>query len=130
MSKVKRNLAAVLTVALIILAVSLHRIWLPVSGRQDQTQDNSASSQVAAGPARGIVAPGVHFLNNLGPAAAYVIETSDGLVLVDSGLESDGAAIKRDFRYRKLDLTRLRAVLLTHAHGDHSLGARFLRKTT
>jgi glyoxylase-like metal-dependent hydrolase (beta-lactamase superfamily II) len=130
MSKAKRNLAAVLTVVLIILAVSLRKTWLPVSSPQGQSQNNSASKQVTAGPARDTVAPGVHFLNNLGPAAAYVIETSDGLVLVDSGLESDGAAITRDFRYRKLDLARLRAILLTHAHGDHSLGARFLRSTT
>jgi glyoxylase-like metal-dependent hydrolase (beta-lactamase superfamily II) len=129
MSKAKRNLAAVLTVVLIVLAVSLHRVWLPVSNPQEQTQDNSAS-QPPASARRDTVAPGVHFLNNLGPAAAYVIETSDGLVLVDSGLESDGAAIMRDSRYRKLDLARLRAILLTHAHGDHSLGARFLRSAT
>jgi glyoxylase-like metal-dependent hydrolase (beta-lactamase superfamily II) len=128
MSKGKRNLAAVLTVLLIVLGVILGKTWLPVP-RPQQNQHNS-SNQVAARPVRDTVAPGVHFLNNLGPAAAYVIETSDGLVLVDSGLESDGAAITRDFRYRKLDLARLRAILLTHAHGDHSLGARFLRSTT
>ena len=35
------------------------------------------------------IVPGVHLLGGLDPSAAYVVETSEGLVLVDSGLQSD-----------------------------------------
>jgi glyoxylase-like metal-dependent hydrolase (beta-lactamase superfamily II) len=61
---------------------------------------------------------------------AYAVETSDGLVLVDSGLEASGAWLAREVRVRGLDISRLRLILLTHAHGDHSLGAEAFRRAT
>jgi len=131
MSKTSRSsLAALLTVLMIVVAVGLRKVWLPTPTRSEKAAANSSGPAGAESVTLAPIAPGIHFLNNLGPAAAYVVETSDGLVLVDSGLEADGAAITRDFRYRKLDLGRLRAILLTHAHGDHSLGARCLRQAT
>jgi metallo-beta-lactamase class B len=74
------------------------------------------------------VVPGVYLLGGMAPAAAYAVETSDGLVLIDSGLEAD--AIVRQFDALHLDLGRLRAILLTHVHADHSLGAQHLRTQT
>jgi glyoxylase-like metal-dependent hydrolase (beta-lactamase superfamily II) len=136
MRKTSRGWAAALLTGLIIITAlglgspRLRKVWLPSSHSSGKLTADAPNSAGAESAPLGTVAPGVHFLNNLGPAAAYVVETSDGLVLIDSGLESNGAAITRDFRYRKLDLNRLRAILLTHAHGDHSLGARYLRQTT
>jgi glyoxylase-like metal-dependent hydrolase (beta-lactamase superfamily II) len=80
-----------------------------------------------------LLPPGVHILRNdrfLGPSAAYVVETSDGLVLVDSGLQASGTWLSAEVRRRGLDIQRLRIILLTHAHGDHSLGAEYVRQAT
>lgn len=76
------------------------------------------------------VARGVHLIGDLGPAAAYVVETSEGLVLIDAGLDSDARLLKSQMAKRKLDVKRLRAIFLTHVHGDHCGGAESLRAET
>jgi metallo-beta-lactamase class B len=74
------------------------------------------------------VARGVHMLGKLAPSAAYVIETSDGLILIDTGIEADARSVVSQFRSLDLDPREIRAIFLTHAHGDHVLGARRLRE--
>lgn len=76
------------------------------------------------------IVPGIHLLGNLGPAVAYVVQTSEGLVLIDSGLDSDAALLKAEMARLGLDWKRIRAILLTHVHGDHCGGAEELRATT
>ncbi|HKB38732.1 MAG TPA: MBL fold metallo-hydrolase [Gemmataceae bacterium] len=76
------------------------------------------------------LAPGIHLLGGLSPAAAYVVETSEGLVLVDTGLDPFARLVKEQMAELRLDWRRLRGLLLTHAHGDHSGGARHLRAAT
>src|SRR5262249_50426918 len=76
------------------------------------------------------VAPGVYLLGWTAPAAAYAVETTDGLVLIDTGLEANAAAVGRQLAVLHLDAARLRAILLTHVHADHSLGAQHLRTQT
>ncbi|TXT20963.1 MAG: hypothetical protein FD138_4123, partial [Planctomycetota bacterium] len=76
------------------------------------------------------VARGVHLIGDLGPAAAYVVETSEGLVLIDAGLDSDARLLKSQMAKRKLDVKQLRAIFLTHVHGDHCGGAESLRAET
>lgn len=76
------------------------------------------------------VAPGIAALAELSPSSAYVIETSDGLILIDSGLEPDAEPVKVQMRKLGLDWRRIRAILLTHAHGDHTGGAATLRQQT
>jgi glyoxylase-like metal-dependent hydrolase (beta-lactamase superfamily II) len=71
--------------------------------------------------------PGVYMLGGLSPSAAYAIETPEGLVLVDSGLESDASLLKSQLKTLELDWKQVRAVLITHAHLDHSGGAEHLR---
>jgi metallo-beta-lactamase class B len=117
--------AVLFVVLLLIVVTGFFTIWgrYQVPGRTTEGGTRSLSKS-------GQVAPGIYVLNDLGPAAAYVVETSEGLVLVDSGLEPTGSAIARDFRFRSLDLSRLRAILLTHAHADHSQGAKALRQLT
>jgi glyoxylase-like metal-dependent hydrolase (beta-lactamase superfamily II) len=76
------------------------------------------------------VASGVYLLGGLSPSAAYVVETPEGLVLIDSGLDGDAARLKSQMAELGLDWRRIRAILLTHAHGDHSGGAQALRGAT
>ena len=76
------------------------------------------------------LAPGICILGGLEPAAAYVIETTTGLVLVDAGLRSDASLIKSQLEHLGLDWKQIRAILITHAHGDHSGGAERLRTET
>ena len=76
------------------------------------------------------LAPGIHLLGRLTPAVAYVVETSAGLVLIDTGMEADASSLRRQMSSLGLDWTRVRAILLTHAHWDHCGGARFLRSDT
>ena len=69
-------------------------------------------------------------LGGLRPSAAYVVETSEGLVLIDSGLAADAADVKSEMAGLGLDWRKTSAILLTHAHGDHCGGAEHLRAAT
>jgi len=76
------------------------------------------------------IVPGIHLLGGLGPAAAYAVETSEGLVLIDSGLDGDAQPLKLQMTKLGLDRKKLLAILLTHVHGDHCGGAEHLRTAT
>jgi len=76
------------------------------------------------------VAPGVHQLGAMSLSTVYVIETSAGLVLVDAGLTEDHGLLIRQLGDLGLDPNQVRAILLTHAHGDHSLGAMPIKRKT
>ena len=73
---------------------------------------------------------GIYILGALEPSAAYAVETSEGIVLVDSGLRSDASLLKSQIASLGLDWRQVRAILLTHAHGDHTGGAARLRAET
>jgi glyoxylase-like metal-dependent hydrolase (beta-lactamase superfamily II) len=78
----------------------------------------------------GAVVPGIYHLGGLWPSSTYVIETSQGLVLIDSGLDDDAKLLRSQMAELGLDWKRIRAIFLTHVHGDHSGGAQWLRKAT
>jgi len=82
------------------------------------------------GPNTTTIVPGVHMLGGLGPSASYVVETSEGLVLVDTGLDRDAGLLKQEMSKLGLDWGMVRKILLTHAHGDHCGGAEHLRAKT
>jgi glyoxylase-like metal-dependent hydrolase (beta-lactamase superfamily II) len=76
------------------------------------------------------VVPGVHLLGGLSPSAAYVVETSNSLVLIDSGLDRDAQLLKSQIAILKLDWKKVGAIFLTHTHGDHCGSAESLRAAT
>src|SRR5262249_20315478 len=99
--------------------------WLTLrtgfSPRPARVADTLLSEPVA-------VAPGIYILGKPSPAAAYLVETSRGLVLIDSGLASDAASVTEQIAQLGFEPNRVRAILLTHVHADHSLGAERLRQ--
>jgi glyoxylase-like metal-dependent hydrolase (beta-lactamase superfamily II) len=112
------GLAMLLMIAVLLVAQRLH--WI---------QRGGLLAPVLA-PSTVTIAPGIHLLGGLDPAAAYAVETPEGLVLIDSGLEPDARLLREQLSALGLGGQRLRAILLTHVHGDHSGGAETLRRTT
>ncbi len=76
------------------------------------------------------ITDGLYLLGGLSPSCAYAVETTQGIVLVDSGLRSDARLLKSQMAGAGLDWGRVRAVLLTHAHVDHTGGAQCVRSET
>jgi glyoxylase-like metal-dependent hydrolase (beta-lactamase superfamily II) len=114
--------------AILILTGALavgHRLWSP-----PDENSGTAPAPHALSPRPITVVPGIHLLGGLAPAAAYAVETSEGLVLIDTGLDRDAGALRGQMASLRLDWRRIRAILLTHVHGDHSGGAEYLRAAT
>jgi|GEM_PF-363716 len=60
----------------------------------------------------------------------YVIEGDDALVMIDTFTSLGVREALREFAEKdRLDLARLRALLLTHMHYDHAAGAAYVRST-
>lgn len=57
---------------------------------------------------------------------SYIVRTAKGLVLVDAGMDSDGADVLAGLHALNADVKDVRAILLTHWHNDHSAGALVL----
>ncbi len=76
------------------------------------------------------IVPGVYLLGGLAPSAAYAVDTSEGLVLIDAGLQSDAGLLKSELAELGLNWRRMRAILITHVHADHCGGAESLRGAT
>ncbi|MBI3461966.1 MAG: MBL fold metallo-hydrolase [Planctomycetes bacterium] len=114
-----------MSVAVLIAAVLLGYRWSTRRGPSARrTQPSSPILQTFPST----LAPGIHILGRLSPGVAYAVETAEGLALIDSGLAADSASLIEQLRELGLDVSWLRIILLTHAHGDHSLGARRLRE--
>ncbi|HMF14026.1 MAG TPA: MBL fold metallo-hydrolase [Gemmataceae bacterium] len=116
----------------LVLALALYAAYRSQSAAKGRRPGDSPEStgRTILEPYPVTLAPGLHLLGGLAPAAAYVVETSGGLVLIDAGMESDARSVKQQMKYLGLDWHGLRAILLTHAHGDHSGGAERLRAAT
>jgi glyoxylase-like metal-dependent hydrolase (beta-lactamase superfamily II) len=116
-------LVAALAGVLLVAGVLAGKHLLYRRARDTRPADDAASDVPEP------VGPGV-YMADLSPSAAYVIDTSDGLVLVDTGLDADAERLIHLVSGWGLDLTRLRKILLTHVHGDHTQGAQRLRELT
>ena len=60
--------------------------------------------------------------------SAFVIETGDGLILVDGGLPQSAALIDANIRALGFDPLNIKAILVSHAHFDHAGGVAALQR--
>jgi glyoxylase-like metal-dependent hydrolase (beta-lactamase superfamily II) len=60
----------------------------------------------------------------------YLIQTADGVILIDTGMQSDASDTKMAFKKLGIPLHALKAILLTHWHNDHSAGTSELKELT
>ena len=121
-----QNVKKLILVGLTVIALGgllWFRVWAPFSPQHFPLAKVLRPDAIA-------VAPGVYLLGRSSPAAVYLVETSEGLVLIDSGVESDASSVKQQVAMLGLKLENLKAILLTHVHADHSLGAAHLRSLT
>lgn len=61
---------------------------------------------------------------------SYIVRTAGGLVLIDAGMDSEGADVHAGLRVLGASVEEVRAILLTHWHNDHSAGARAIQALT
>lgn len=61
--------------------------------------------------------------------SAWAVTTSDGIILIDSLYDySVEPLIVNGLKNLKLDPAKIKYVVVTHGHGDHDLGAKFLQE--
>lgn len=60
--------------------------------------------------------------------SAILIESSDGLVLIDGGLPQSAVRIDANIRELGFDPANIRAILVSHAHFDHAGGVAALQR--
>lgn len=76
------------------------------------------------------IGDGLYVLGNLSPSVVYVVETSEGLAMIDAGTEADYQKLVDAISLLQLDLKRLKMIFLTHVHYDHTMSAERLRRET
>ncbi|WP_168205862.1 MBL fold metallo-hydrolase [Geobacter sp. FeAm09] len=60
---------------------------------------------------------------------AFVVDTGDGLVMLDTGCgATDAALMTADMKKLGLDPSRIKLILLSHEHFDHYGGVQYLKK--
>lgn len=72
------------------------------------------------------IAQGVHWVG-ASDVASYLIETEDGLILIDGGYASTAPQIIANIEALGFEMSDVRLILNTHAHFDHAAGLAALR---
>ncbi|MCW5882249.1 MAG: MBL fold metallo-hydrolase [Anaerolineae bacterium] len=75
------------------------------------------------------IAPGVHLISTA-MVNLYVVETTDGPMLVDTGMSRDTPRLTTRLRAMGFDPSRLCAIFLTHGDMDHVGGAAAFRRAS
>lgn len=65
------------------------------------------------------VVPDIYMVEGLRQSHVYVLDTGEGLAMVDTGVGGDATKIVADLEAAGYSLSDLRAIVVTHAHGDH-----------
>ena len=74
-----------------------------------------------------LLAPNTWYVGSRG-LAAVLIDSGDGLILLDGGLPQSAAPIATRIRQLGFDLRQLRWILVSHAHWDHAGGVAALQR--
>lgn len=74
--------------------------------------------------------PHVWYVSGNDWVACYLIETDDGLVLIDTAMHETVYLLIENVRKLGFDLKDIKKIFLTHAHIDHIGGARTLKELT
>lgn len=76
------------------------------------------------------VAPKVYYVGGNDWVACYLIDTGDGLVLIDAGMQEFLYLVTESIRRLGFDPMDIKKILLSHAHIDHCGGARAIAEYT
>lgn len=76
------------------------------------------------------MAPGVYYVSGNDWVACYLIDTGDGLILIDTAMHETCYLLLESIRYLGFDPREIKKILLTHAHIDHMGAARTLKELT
>lgn len=76
------------------------------------------------------MAPGVWYISGNDWVACYLIDTGDGLVLIDTAMHESAYLMIENIRKLGYELTDIKKILLTHAHIDHIGAARTMKELT
>lgn len=61
---------------------------------------------------------------------SYLLDTGDGLILIDSGVAQSVYLLLENIRKLGFDPRQIKKILLTHGHFDHAGGAEMIRRYT
>src|SRR5262245_51672605 len=101
----KRGLAGI--VVLFVLTAVVVAAWFL---NQKAVNSDPVGHNVFLSAKPTLLSPGIFLLGRTQPGAAYAVETSDGLVLIDSGIEADAATILDQLATLRLDVNGLRTI--------------------
>lgn len=76
------------------------------------------------------VSEGLHRIDNVRGANAYLVEADDGLLAVDAGLSGNAETIVEFVRSLGYTPTDVRTIVVTHADPDHAGGVARLKQLT
>ena len=76
------------------------------------------------------MAPGVWYISGNDWVACYLIDTGDGLILIDTAMHESAYLMIENIRKLGYELTDIKKILLTHAHIDHIGAARTMKELT
>jgi metallo-beta-lactamase class B len=76
------------------------------------------------------MAPGVWYISGNDWVASYLIDTGDGLILIDTALHESCYLLLENIRQLGFDPHDIKKILLSHAHIDHIGAAKTLKELT
>lgn len=74
--------------------------------------------------------PRVYYISGNDWVGCYLIETSEGLILIDTAMHETLYLMIENIRKLGYELTDIKKILISHAHIDHIGGARALKELT
>jgi len=90
--------------------------------------EGQSAQHVLADPGPGKVADNLYFLGN-GIVSAWAVDTNDGIILIDA-LDNQAEVDKfiiAGLQKLGVDPARIKTIIVSHGHGDHYGGARYLQ---